>query len=405
VLQIFSKKAMWRQHELKNEYDVVIIGGGVHGLSIAYYLGKRGVTNVAVLDRAYLGGGASARTTAIIRANYITPQGIPFFQHGLKLYEGLSQELNFNILFTQMGRLDLGHTESAVYGLRIRADFNKLLGVDSTLIGPSEVKKLVPAIDLREGKTLPIMAALYHPSGGVLRHDAVVWGYARGADKLGAELHSQTDVLGIDTENGQVTGVNTSRGHIKTKMVVNSTAGWASTIARMVDVDLPIVTHPLEACVTEPLKPFIDKTVSSANLHTYVYQTDRGEVVMGGAVDPYPTYSQRSTLAAVETLAAHGLEMFPCLREVRLLRQWSGLCDMTPDYAPVMGEAPGLRGFILNCGWGTYGFKVAPAAGEAIAELIATGNMPKLIAPFTLSRFAEGRLVNERASAPAAALQ
>ena len=203
---------MWRQHELKDEYDVVIIGGGVHGLSIAYYLGKRGVTNVAVLDRAYLGGGASARTTAIIRANYITPQGIPFFQHGLKLYEGLSQELNFNILFTQMGRLDLGHTESAVYGLRIRADFNKLLGVDSTIIGPSEVKKLVPAIDLREGKTLPIMAALYHPSAGVLRHDAVVWGYARGADKLGAELHPQTDVLGIDTENGQVTGVNTSRG-------------------------------------------------------------------------------------------------------------------------------------------------------------------------------------------------
>ena len=282
MLQLFGKKAMWRQHPLEDQYDVVIIGGGVHGLAIAYNLGKLGVTNVAVLDRSYLGGGASARTTAIIRANYVTPQGIPFFHRGLKLYERLSQELNFNILFSQMGRLDLGHTESAVYGLRMRAEFNKLLGVDSTIIGPSEVKKLVPAIDLREGKTLPIMAALYHPSAGVLRHDAVVWGYARGADRLGAELHPQTEVLGIDTGNGRVTGVRTSRGDIKTGMVVNSTAGWVSTIARMVDVELPIVTHPLEACVTEPLKPFIDKTVSSANLHTYVYQTDRGEVVMGG---------------------------------------------------------------------------------------------------------------------------
>ena len=405
MLQLFSKKAMWRQHPLKDQYDVVIIGGGVHGLAIAYNLGKLGVTNVAVLDRSYLGGGASARTTAIIRANYVTPQGIPFFHRGLKLYERLSQELNFNILFSQMGRLDLGHTESAVYGLRMRAEFNKLLGVDSTIIGPSEVKKLVPAIDLREGKTLPIMAALYHPSAGVLRHDAVVWGYARGADRLGAELHPQTEVLGIDTENGRVTGVRTSRGDIKTGMVVNSTAGWVSTIARMVDLELPIVTHPLEACVTEPLKPFIDKTVSSANLHTYVYQTDRGEVVMGGAVDPYPTYSQRSTLPALETLAAHGLEMFPCLREVRVLRQWAGLCDMTPDYAPIMGEVPGVGGFLVNCGWGTWGFKVAPAAGEAMAELIATGRTPELIAPFGLSRFAEGRLVNERASAPAAALQ
>ena len=404
MLRLFRKERMWQRHPLKDRYDVVIIGGGVHGLSTAYYLGKLGVKDVAVLDRGYLGGGASARTTAIIRANYLTPEGIPFFYQSLQLYEKLSQELDFNLLFSQMGRLDLGHTELAVYGLRLRAEFNAILGVNSRIVGPQEVKELVPAIDLREGKHLPILAALYHPPGGVIRHDAVVWGYARAADRLGAQLHPHTEVLSITRENGRVTGVRTSQGDIRTDVVINATAGWCSTIAEMVGVELPIVTYPLEACVTEPLKPFLDKTISSANLHAYVYQTDRGEVVIGGAVNPYPTYSQRSTLPTLETLAAHTLEMFPCLREVKVLRQWAGLCDMTPDYAPIMGEAPGIQGFILSCGWGTWGFKAAPAAGKAIAELIATGTTPELIVPFGLYRFSDGRLVNERAAAPAAAI-
>ncbi|MCH8185354.1 MAG: FAD-dependent oxidoreductase [Chloroflexi bacterium] len=395
---------MWKRHALRDRYDVVIIGGGVHGLSTAYYLGKLGVKSVAVLDKGYLGGGASARTTAIIRANYLTPEGIPFFRESLKLYEGLAQELDFNLLFTQMGRLDLGHTDSAVFGLRLRAEFNQMLGVDSRMIGPAEVKELVPAIDLREGKPLPITGALYHPPGGVIRHDAVVWGYARGADRLGVELHPFTEVTGITRENGRISGVETSGGPIKAGTVVSATAGWSSIIASMVGLELPIVTHPLQAFVTEPLKPFLDKTISSANLHAYVYQTDRGEVVIGGGVDPYPTYSQRSTLHALEELAVNAVEMFPCLRNAKVLRQWAGLCDMTPDYAPIMGRVEGLEGFVLTCGWGSWGFKAAPVAGRCIAELIATGATPDLIRPFALSRFRDGLLVNERAAAPAAAV-
>ena len=389
---------------MKDRYDVVIIGGGVHGLSTAYYLGKLGVTNVAVLDRGYLGGGGSARTTAIIRANYLTPEGIPFFRESLKLYEGLAQELDFNLLFSQMGRLDLGHTDSAVFGLRLRAEFNQLLGVNSRMIGPREIKELVPAMDLREGKPLPIVAALYHPPGGVIRHDAVVWGYGRGASKMGAELHPFTEVRGIRRERGRVTGVETADGFVGADTVVSATAGWTSTIARMVDLELPILTHPLQAFVTESVKPFLDKTISSANLHAYVYQTDRGEVVIGGGVDHYPTYSQRSTLHTLEELAMHAVEMFPCLRNAKVLRQWAGLCDMTPDYAPIMGRVRGLEGFVLTCGWGSWGFKAAPVGGKCIAELIAGGEAPDLIRPFALSRFREGRLVNERAAAPAAAI-
>lgn len=395
---------MWETHPLKDRYDVVIIGGGVHGLSTAYYLGKLGARSVAVLDKGYLGGGASARTTAIIRANYITPEGIAFFRDSLKLYEGLAQELDFNLMFSQMGRLDLGHTDSAVYGLRLRTEFNQMLGVDSRMVGPQEIKEMVPAIDLRENKPLPIMAALYHPSAGVIRHDAVVWGFARGASKQGIEIHPFTEARDIMVENGRVTGVETSAGLVRTNTVVNATAGWSSTIAQMVGLKLPIVTHPLQALVTEPLKPFLDKTISSANLHGYIYQTDRGEIVMGGGVDPFPTFSHRSTLHTIEELAVHTVEMFPSLRDAKVLRQWAGLCDITPDYAPIMGGVEGLEGFILTCGWGSWGFKAAPIAGRCIAELIATGDTPDLIRPFALSRFRDGRLVNERASAPAAAI-
>ena len=404
MFQLFRKTRMWEKHPLKDRYDVVIIGGGVHGLSTAYYLGKLGITDVAVLDKGYLGGGASARTTAIIRANYLTPEGILFFRESLDLYEGLAQELDFNLLFSQMGRLDLGHTDSAVFGLRMRAEVNQLLGVNSRIIGPSRIKELVPAIDLRVGKPLPIIGALYHPPGGVIRHDAVVWGFARGASRLGAQLQPFTEVTGISRENGRVTGVETSKGHVKAEFVVNATAGWSSTIAAMVGVELPITTHPLQAFVTEPLKPFLDVTISSANLHAYVYQTDRGEVVIGGGVDPYQTYSHRSTLQTLEELAVHATEMFPSLRDAKVLRQWAGLCDMTPDYAPIMGEVEGIEGFILTCGWGSWGFKAAPVAGRNIAELIFTRQTPELIRPFAISRFREGRLVNERAAAPAAAV-
>ena len=404
MFQLFKKNRMWEKRPLKDRYQVVIIGGGVHGVSTAYYLTKLGIKDIAVLDKGYLGGGASARTTAIIRANYITAEGIPFFNESLKLYEGLAKELNFNILFNQMGRLDLGHTDAAVYGLRMRTEFNRLLGVDSRMVGPKEVKDLVPPIDLREGKPFPILGALYHPPYGVVRHDAVVWGFARGANNGGVELHPFTEVTGIDRTNGHVSGVETSRGFVQADTVLSTTAGWSSTIAAMVDLKLPLTTHPLEVMVTEPLKPFLHKTISSANLHAYVYQTDRGEVVIGGGVDPYQSYSQRSSLRPIEELAAHTLEMFPCMGQVKVLRQWSGLCDMSPEYAPIMGPVQGLDGVVLSCGWGSWGFKAAPAAGKSIAQLISTGETPDLIKPFGLSRFHTGRLVNERAAAPAAAI-
>ena len=377
---------------------------GVHGLSTAYYLGRMGITDVAVLDKGYLGGGASARSTAIIRSNYLTAEAIPFFRESHKLYQGLASELGFNLLFDEMGRLDIGHSESSVYWLRLRAEFNQLLGVDSRIIGPAEIKEIVPPIDLREGKPLPIMAALYHPPAGVVRHDAVVWGMGRGADRAGVELHPFTEVTGITRENGRVTGVETPSGRVGAGVVVSATAGWTSTITAMVDLDVPIVTFPLQACVTEPVKPYVHTTISSADLHVYVYQTDRGELVIGGPVDPYSTYSQKSTLDMLHELAASTLELLPELRDIKILRQWAGLCDMTPDYAPIMGKVDGLDGFILNCGWGTWGFKAAPASGKTTAELIATGRTPELIESFSLHRFDDNSLVNERAAAIAAAI-
>ncbi len=399
MLQLFRTQPMWRRHELKDQYDVVIIGAGVHGLATAYYLGKLGVKNVAVLDRGYLGGGNSGRNTAILRANYRTAEAIPFYDESLRLYQELSQEVDFNVLFSQIGHLTLAHTDTGVDGLRVRAEANALLGVNSRLIFPEEIKGLVPAMDVSKAAHAPIQAALYHPPGGIIRHDAVVWGYARGADRMGIEIHPHTEVHAIDTDNGQISAVHTSRGRIATNIVVNATSGWCSTVARMVDVDLPIVSHPLQACVTEPLKPFLDKVIVSATLHVYVNQTDRGEVVIGAEIDPYASYNSASTLPTLEMMAAHALELFPILEEARVLRQWSGICDMTPDFSPIISSVPEVRGFILNVGWGTYGFKAGPAGGKTVAELIVTHKTPTLIEPFGLTRFYDDRLVGEKAAA------
>ncbi len=399
MLQLFRTQRMWRRHELKDRYDVVIIGAGVHGLATAYYLGKLGVKNVAVLDRGYLGGGNSGRNTAILRANYRTAEAIPFYDESLRLYQELSQEVDFNVLFSQVGHLTLAHTDTGVDGLRVRAEANALLGVNSRLIFPEEIKSLVPAMDVSKAAHAPIQAALYHPPGGIIRHDAVVWGYARGADRMGIEIHPHTEVQAIDTDNGQISEVHTSRGRIATNIVVNATSGWCSTVARMVDVDLPIVSHPLQACVTEPLKPFLDKVIVSATLHVYVNQTDRGEVVIGAEIDPYASYNSASTLPTLEMMAAHALELFPILEEARVLRQWSGICDMTPDFSPIISTVPEVKGFIVNVGWGTYGFKAGPAGGKTVAELIVTHKTPTLIEPFALSRFYEDRLVGEKAAA------
>ena len=393
-------KRMWRRSPLKPSYEVAIVGAGIHGLATAYYLAKNhGITSVAVLDKGYLGGGASGRNTAIVRSNYRTAEGVPFYQESVKLYEQLAGDLDFNVMFSQHGHLTLAHTDRGINSLRERAEMNQILGVNSRVIFPDEIQRLVPAMALKTNPHYPVMAALYHPPGGIIRHDAVVWGYARGCDRRGVEIHPFTTVTAINTSGGVVQSVTTNRGEIKAKWVVNCTAGHASTISRMVGIDMPITTHPLQACVSEPLKPFLDPVIVSATLHIYVSQTDRGELVIGQEIDPYTSYSFRSTLPFLEGAAAHVLDLFPSLSEVRFLRQWAGICDMTPDYSPIMGVVDGVKGFVLDVGWGTWGFKAGPVAGKRTAELIATGRTPDLIHPFRLSRFYENALVGEKAAA------
>ncbi len=389
---------MWRKPELKRTYDVLIIGGGVHGLATAYELAKRGIRNIAVLEKSYLGSGASGRNTTIIRANYRTPEGVAFYKESLRLYEHLAQELDYNLLFSQQGHLTLAHTDRAVNVITERAAVNRLLGVDSRVIGPAEIAKLCPHLDLSSKPPFPIQAALYHPPGAVIRHDAVVWGYARAADRLGAELHPYTEVTGITVESGRVKGVQTNRGEISAPVVLAAVSGWSSEVARMAGVELPITTHVLQAFVTEPLKPFLHIILVSATLHIYVSQTDRGEVLVGAEIEPYTTYSQQSTLGFLEQSATHTVELLPMLAQVKMLRAWSGLCDITPDYSPILSTTE-VEGFYVDGGWGTYGFKAAPISGVCMAELIATKKTPALIEPFALSRFWDRRLVSELAAA------
>jgi len=389
----------FHQHDLAPSYDVVIVGAGVHGLATAHHLAaNHGITNVAVLDKGYIGGGGSGRNTAIVRSNYLTPEGVRFYDRSVKLYERLAADLNFNVMFSQRGHLTLAHNDSSLRTMRWRAEVNKLEGIDSDVIGPERIKKLVPFMDVSEHARYPILGALYHPPGGTIRHDAVNWGYARAADHAGVQIHQRTEVCGIEVEGGRVTGVRTSRGHVATPVVVNCTAGWASLISAMAGVTMPIITHPLQAAVTEPVKVFLETVVVSGTLHVYVSQTDRGELVFGASTDPYASYSMRGSLEFTEELAGHVLELMPSIAKLRVLRQWAGLCDMTPDFSPIMGITP-VEGFLVDVGWGTYGFKAGPAAGESMAELVATGKTPELITAFDLARFAEGRLVGEKGAA------
>lgn len=390
---------VWRHHDLGKSYDVVIIGGGVHGLATAYYLAKNhGITNIAVLDKGYLGGGGSGRNTAILRSNYLTPEGVRFYDRSVHLYEQLADDLNFNVMFSQRGHMTLAHNDSSLRTMRWRAEVNKLQGVDSAVIDPQEIKKLAPYLDISKERRYPILGALYHPPGGIIRHDAVVWGYARAADALGVELHQNTEVTAIDTSGDTVTGVRTSRGDISAPIVVNCTAGWSTLISDMVGVDMPVSTSPLQAAVTEPVRPFLGTVVVSGTLHTYVSQTDRGELVFGASVDPFTSYSTRTSLEFAEGLAGNVLELMPAISKMRLLRQWAGLCDMTPDYSPIMGPTP-VGGFYVDVGWGTYGFKAGPVAGETMAACIAHGRPPELISSFGLDRFTSGRLVGEKGAA------
>jgi sarcosine oxidase, subunit beta len=400
VKDIFRVRRMWRPRpDLKRRYDVVIVGGGAHGLATAYYLAKNhGIKDVAVLEKSYIGSGAAGRNTTIIRANYRTPEGAEFYRESVKLYEKLSLDLDFNLLFSQQGHLTLAHSDRAMITMTERAEVNQLLGIDSRVVYPDEIARLCPEMNLSQEATWPVMGALYHPPGGIIRHDAVVWGYARGADRRGAEIHPYTEVTGIERDNGDVTGVRTNRGDIACDTVVSCAAGWSTLVADMAGVPLPITTHILQAFVTEPLKPFLDVIVVSSQMHIYVSQTDRGEFLIGAEIEPYTTYNGIGTFPFLEYVARHTLELFPQLESAKVLRAWTGICDISPDYSPIIGRTE-VDGFLVSTGWGTYGFKAAPIVGTTLAELIATKQTPPLIAPFALERFYHDNLVSELAAA------
>lgn len=384
---------------LRPSYDVVVIGGGGHGLAIAHYLAaNHGVRNVAVLERGYLAGGNTARNTAIIRSNYLTPAGVRFYARSVELYRGLSNELGLNIMYSERGHLTLAHTDAALRTARWRAEVNKALDVDSELVTRDDLARLCPALDLSEDTRYPVLGALYHPPGAIARHDAVAWTYARSAARNGVEIHQGTTVTGLETVGGRVTAVETSRGRVTCGAVVQAVAGSSSRIAGMAGLRLPIRTIPLQACVSQPYKPFLDPIVVSGSLSVYVSQSARGEFVMGGAVDPYALYASRSTLDFMERTIGDLLELFPMLAQAKVMRQWAGIADMTPDFSPVMGRTP-LDNLYIDAGWGTWGFKATPVVGETMAELIATGTVPELIAPFALDRFARLEQVGERAAA------
>lgn len=384
---------------LKQRYEVVIIGGGGHGLAAAYYLARdHGVTDVAVLERGWLAGGNTARNTTILRSNYLTPEGVRFYDESLRLFAGLSTELGLNLLYSPRSHLTLAHTDAALRTARWRAEVNKHLGVDSSLVGVDELRRLCPELNLSREARYPILGALYHPPGAIVRHDAVAWAYARAAWRLGIEIHQHTEVTGIRVEQGRVAAIETTRGTVRCGKALQAVAGMSSEVGRLAGLRLPIRTIPLQACVSEPYKPVLDPIVVSGSLHVYISQSARGELVMGGPVDPYPLYSTRSTLDFKEALMAHLLELFPFLAKARVLRQWAGLADMTPDFSPIMGPTP-IRDYYIDAGWGTWGFKATPVAGRRMAECIATGRTPDILAPFALSRFDRFTQLGERGAA------
>jgi sarcosine oxidase, subunit beta len=397
---LFARREFLPLRELAPRYDVVIIGGGVQGLSTAYYLAARhGIRNVAVIERAYIGAGGSGRNTQVVRSNYNTPETIPFYKESLRMYRTLSQELDFNLMFSNQGEIDLVHSEDS---RRIENDkclLNQSLGVDTHMLTPREILEVCPHIDLSGGGKLPIIGASYHPPCSFVRHDAVVWGYAAAAARLGVHIHERTAVTGVAVDaGGTCRGVVTDRGPIEAGAVLSAVAGWSSQIAAMAGLTLPIVTQPLQAFVTEPYKPLINGLVSSFDALIYISQSQRGEILAGAEVLPYNTYSFRSGFDFIAECAARVMLFLPVMGKARLMRQWTGLCDMSPDSSPILGESE-IERFFLSAGMGTWGFKTAPVAGRSMAEHIATGAVPALMAPFLPGRFRADRMVSDAASA------
>jgi sarcosine oxidase, subunit beta len=395
---------MFTRHEqLKPTYDVVIIGGGGHGLAAAYYLARdHGIRNVAVLEKGYLGGGNTARNTTIIRSNYLTPEGVQFYDESVRLWQDLSQDFDLNLFYSTRGHYTLAHTDAAMRTMRWRAEVNKHFGIASEAVDAKAVQEAMPMMDITCAGHAPVVGALYHAPGAIARHDAVAWGYGRGADRRGVEIHQNTEVVAVELEDKgsgpAVTGLITNRGRIATRKILCAVAGATPRMLNMVGLRSPIYIHPLQAMVSEPVKPWLDPIVVSASLHVYVSQSARGELVMGASLDPYELHSTRSTLDFAETLAAHMLDMFPFLSDVKVNRQWAGMADMTPDFAPIMGLTP-VRGFYLDSGWGTWGFKATPVSGKTMSHTVARDEAHPLIRAFSFDRFERYALTGEKGAA------
>ena len=376
---------LWKNSTPRKTYDVVIIGGGLHGLGCAYYLAKdHGLTNVAVLERNHFGYGGSGRNTEVIRANQRAEEIIPFYKASYEMWQELSRELDFNLMVRTPGMIGLIHTEASLNAVRMRAETGKRFGLATDFLSPREIKKIVPELDISARPAMPVIGGYSHPSCGTVRHDAAVWGYAAACSRLGVDLCPGVEATGIKLDRGpsgsRATGVKTNAGTIKAGAVLNAAGGWSTAVARLAGVRLPNITLPLQALVTEPIKPFLNVLVVSEHYFVYVQQSLKGELVMGSHMDPYRSYSIKSGRGFVKHQAQCMMELFPSLSRVKLMRQWTGLTDMTPDHAPIMGRTE-VEGFFLDVGWGYFGFKSAPMAARLLARYMASGKRPEMLAP------------------------
>ncbi|GHG92298.1 sarcosine oxidase subunit beta family protein [Pseudodonghicola xiamenensis] len=388
----------WRSPKPKPKYDVIIIGGGGHGLATAYYLAKNhGVKNVALLEKGWIGGGNSGRNTTVVRSDYYYPESAALYDLSVRLYEGLSRDLNYNIMFSQRGMMVLTHSEAEMEMAARQVNAMQINGIDSQLLETEGVRKLAPILNFGREARYPIHGAMYQPRGGTARHDAVVWGFARGADSFGVDIIQNCEVTDVIVEAGRATGVATTRGEIRANRIGAAVAGHSSVLAQMAGYKLPIHSYALQAFVSEPLKPVMDTVAFSPAYGTYFSQSDKGGLVIGGGLDRIPSYGQRGNLPVHETVLGGLCEMVPMLSKVKLLRHWGGIVDVTPDSSPIIGPS-GVDGLYLDCGWGTGGFKAIPAGGYMLAHILATGEHHELSRPFDLSRFTKGRLIDEGAA-------